>query len=76
MITDELDDANLIKLSYCLLCDASVTGGENSFLRGLGELQRQQKVDLLLETCDCEDALPNMLWEIQFSTEKDVESGN
>jgi hypothetical protein len=75
MKTEELDDSNLIKLSYCLLCDASVTGGENSFLRGLGELQRQQKVDLLLESCDCEDVPANMLWRIQFSTEGDTESG-
>ena len=41
MQTDELDNNEHIKLSYCLLCDASVTGGENSFLRGLGKLQRE-----------------------------------
>tara|TARA_R110000737_G_scaffold87055_3_gene119724 strand:+ start:102 stop:332 length:231 start_codon:yes stop_codon:yes gene_type:complete len=75
MNTGELDKGDRIKLSYCLVCDASMSGGENSFLRGLGELQRQQKVDLSLESCDCEDALPNMLWKIQYTTETGTTSG-
>ena len=65
--TQENDD--VFRLSYCIICDASSTGGENSFLRSLGELQREQKVELSLVSCDCEDALPNMLWKIKFKTE-------
>tara|TARA_R110002020_G_scaffold157006_1_gene339265 strand:+ start:484 stop:705 length:222 start_codon:yes stop_codon:yes gene_type:complete len=67
------ENGNVFRLSYCILCDASTTGGENSFLKGLGELQREQKVELSLETCECEDALPNMLWKIKFKTEADIE---
>ena len=75
MSTGEQGRGDRIKLSYCLVCDSSMSGGENSFLRGLGELQRQQKVDLSLETCDCPDAIPNMLWRIQYNTETEITGG-
>tara|TARA_Y100000310_G_scaffold294604_1_gene325215 strand:+ start:147 stop:356 length:210 start_codon:yes stop_codon:yes gene_type:complete len=69
MTVEASENNNVFRLSYCIICDASSTGGENSFLRSLGELQREQKVELSLESCDCEDALPNMLWKIKFVSE-------
>jgi len=60
------ENNNVFRLSYCIICDASSTGGENSFLRGLGELQQEQKVELSLHSCDCEDTLPNTIWKIEF----------
>ncbi len=69
MSTEASENDNVFRLSYCILCDASSTGWENTFLKGLGELQRERKVELALETCECEDALPNMLWKIKFKTE-------
>ena len=69
MAVEASENNNVFRLSYCIICDASSTGGENSFLRGLGELQREQKVELSLESCDCEDALSNMLWKIKFVSE-------
>ena len=69
MTVEASENDDVFRLSYCIICDASSTGGENSFLRGLGELQREQKVELSLVYCDCEDALPNMLWKIKFKTE-------
>ena len=66
-------DDNLFTLSYCTICDASTIGGENNFLKNLGELQRQQKVKLELETCPCEDALPNMVWRIRFNLNRERE---
>lgn len=69
MTVESSENNNVFRLSYCIICDASSTGGENSFLRNLGELQREQKVELSLGSCDCEDALPNMLWKIKFKME-------
>ena len=66
MSVETSEDDNMFTLSYCTVCDASTSGGDNTFLKSLGELQRQHKVDLELQTCDCEDALPNMLWRIKF----------
>ena len=37
-------------ITYCVLCDSSSSGGENSFLKKLGELQKEKKVNLKLET--------------------------
>ena len=69
MTIETSDNDNVYQLSYCTICDASTTGGENAFLKNLGELQRERKVELSLETCECEKALPNMLWRIRFITE-------
>ena len=69
MTVEARENDDVFRLSYCIICDASSTGGENSFLKSLGELQREQKVELSLVSCDCEDALPNMLWKIKFKTE-------
>ena len=69
MTIESSENNNVFRLSYCIICDASSTGGENSFLRSLGELQREQKVELSLESCDCEAALSNMLWKIKFVSE-------
>tara|TARA_R110000824_G_scaffold182013_1_gene362900 strand:- start:369 stop:578 length:210 start_codon:yes stop_codon:yes gene_type:complete len=69
MTIEASENDNVFRLSYCILCDASSAGGENSFLKSLGELQRKQKVELSLGTCDCEDSLPNMLWRIKFVSE-------
>jgi|14_taG_2_1085336.scaffolds.fasta_scaffold02550_9 hypothetical protein len=73
MNIDELDNNRRIKVSYCLLCDASA-GGENSFLRWLGDLQRDGKVELSLGSCKCDGAPPNLNWKIAFDA-KDDESG-
>ena len=54
-----------INVTYCVICD-SAGGGENTFLKNLGELQKKRKVDLKLETCKCEDAPKNMLWRISY----------
>ena len=69
MSIEASENDNVFRLSYCILCDASSTGGENTFLKGLGELQREHKVELSLESCKCEEALPNILWKIKFKTE-------
>ena len=37
--------------------------------RGLGQLQQDRKIELSLESCECKDAIPNMLWRIQFGSE-------
>ena len=68
MTTDTGDE---FWLSYCTVCDSSYTGGENNFLKNLGELQRERKVELALVTCKCPDAIPNMMWEIKFVVEQD-----
>ena len=60
------DTADKFNITYCIICDSSSTGGENSFLKKLGELQKDKKVELKLETCKCEDAPKNMLWRIHF----------
>ena len=60
-----VDTGDNFKITYCILCDSSGEG-ENSFLKKLGELQKEKKVDLKLETCKCEDAPKNMLWRIRF----------
>lgn len=63
MTIEASENDNVYSLSYCIICDASPYGGENTFLKGLGELQRQQKVNLALETCeDCQGTL----WKIQY----------
>jgi hypothetical protein len=69
MTIETSDDGGMFTLSYCTVCDAATSGGDNAFLKSLGELQRQHKVDLELQTCKCEDALPNMLWRIKFVVE-------
>ena len=69
MTVEASGNDNVFRLSYCVLCDALSEGGENSFLKSLGELQREKKVELTLESCDCEDSLPNMLWRIKFVSE-------
>ena len=66
MTIETSEDDSVFTLSYCTVCDAATSGGDNVFLKSLGELQRQHKVNLELQTCDCEDALPNMLWRIKF----------
>tara|TARA_R110002096_G_scaffold145625_1_gene303477 strand:+ start:123 stop:332 length:210 start_codon:yes stop_codon:yes gene_type:complete len=69
MTSEAPENDNVFRLSYCLLCDAPSQGGENSFLRGLGALQEDRKIELSLESCECKDAIPNMLWRIQFGSE-------
>ena len=69
MTVEASGNDNVFRLSYCLLCDAPSQGGENSFLRGLGALQEERKIELSLESCECKDALPNMLWRIKFGSE-------
>ena len=59
-----IDTGDNFNITYCIICDASE--GENSFLKGLGELQKENKIHLKLETCRCEDAPKNMLWRIRF----------
>jgi len=66
MTIEASENGDVFRLSYCVICDGSSTGGENSFLRGIGELQQERKVELSLNSCDCEDALPDMLWKIKF----------
>ena len=61
-----IDTGDNFNITYCLICDSSLRGGENSFLKGLGELQKNKKVELKLETCKCEDAPKNMLWRISY----------
>ena len=60
-----LETGDNINVTYCIICDSSGVG-ENFFLKNLGELQKQRKVDLKLETCKCEDAPKNMLWRISY----------
>jgi hypothetical protein len=69
MSIEPLEDEGMFTLSYCTVCDSATSGGDNVFLKSLGELQRQHKVELELQTCKCEDALPNMLWKIKFVVE-------
>ena len=63
MTTETSEDENVIRLSYCIICDAPVAGGENTFLKELGELQRQHKVDLALESCE---ECNGTLWKIKY----------
>jgi hypothetical protein len=64
MTIETSEDENVYRLSYCIICDASSYGGDNPFLKGLGELQRQHKVELSLETCkDCQGTL----WKIKYN---------
>ena len=70
MTIESSEEGSVVQVTYCVICDGSTSGGESSFLKGLGELQREQKVELSLETCDCEDAPRNMLWRIKYVSEQ------
>jgi len=66
MTTEASENDNIVRLTYCTTCDAPPLGGANPFLEGLGELQREQKVDLSLESCKICDGT---VWKISYHTE-------
>ena len=66
MTTGASENNNIVHLTYCTICDAPPLGGANPFLESLGEQQRNQKVNLSLESCKiCEGTV----WKISYTTD-------
>ena len=66
MTTEASENDNIVRLSYCTICDAPPLGGANPFLEGLGELQQKQEIELSLEECKL---CKGTVWKIKFPLE-------
>jgi len=66
MTIEASENDNIVRLSYCTICDAPPFGGANPFLEGLGELQQKQEIDLSLESCKI---CKGTVWKIEFHLE-------